>query len=144
MLNDQMALAASATWRIDYRRAMRRLDVTAIAFGVAAGAFGVSAGTGPLMGGLAALVLAGLALRARSALYIAVWAVAPLFVWATYPDPSAILAALSLAASALCALLSARDRPEPGEETTVAARVTLAAAMVVAASGLLSFDILLR
>ena len=123
---------------------MRRLDVTAIAFGVAAGAFGVSAGTGPLVGGLAALVLAGLALRARSALYIAVWAVAPRFVWATYPDLSAILAAVALAASALCALLSARDRPEPGDESIVAARVTLAAAMVVAASGLLSFDILLR
>jgi len=139
-----MALAGSATWRIDYRRAMRRLDVTAIAFGVAAGAFGVSAGTGPLMSGLAALVLAGLALRARSALYIAIWAVAPLFVWATYPDPSAILAAISLAASALCALLSARDRPEPPDDAMAAARVTLAAAMVLAASGLLSFDILLR
>jgi hypothetical protein len=139
-----MALAACATWRIDYRRAMRRLDVTAIAFGVAAGAFGVSAGTGPLMSGLAALVLCGLALRARSALYIAVWAVAPLFVWATYPDRSAIVGAVALAASALCALLSARERPEPGDEVIVAARVTLAAAMVVTASSLLSFDILLR
>jgi hypothetical protein len=123
---------------------MRRFDVTAVVFGVAAGAFGVSAGTGPLMSGLAALVLAGLALRARSALYIAVWAVAPLFVWATYPDPSAIIAALALAASAVCALLGARERPEPADEATVAARITLAAAMVVAASGLLSFDILLR
>ncbi len=82
-----MAHAACAIWAIDYRRAMRRLDVTAIAFGVAAGAFGVAAGTGPLVGGLAALVLAGLALRARSAEYIAIWAVAPLFVWATFPRP---------------------------------------------------------
>ena len=55
-----------------------------------------------------------------------------------------IVAAVALAASALCALLAARDRPEPGEETIVAARVTLAAAMVLAASGLLSFDLLLR
>jgi hypothetical protein len=123
---------------------MRRFDVSAIALAVAAGAFGVSAGTGPLMGGLAALVLAGLALRARSALYIAVWAVAPLFVWASYPDPSAIIAAVALAASALCALLAARERPASADESTIAARVTLAAAMVVAASGLLSFDILLR
>jgi hypothetical protein len=139
-----MAQAACASWRIDYRRAMRRLDVTAIAFGVAAGAFGLSAGTGPLAPGLAALVLGGLVLRARSALYIAVWAVAPLLVWATYPDLSALIASLALAASALCALLAARQRPESPEEATVAARVTLAAAMVMAASGLLSFDILLR
>jgi hypothetical protein len=123
---------------------VRRLDVTAIALAVAAGAFGVSAGTGPLLSGLAALVLAGLALRARSAQYIAIWAVAPLLVWATYPDPSAIVAAVVLAASALCALLSARDRPDSSGEDIVAARVTLAAAMVVTASGLLSFDLLLR
>jgi hypothetical protein len=123
---------------------MRRFDVTAIAFGVAAGAFGVSAGTGPLVVGLAALVLAGLALRARSAEYIVVWAVAPLFIWATYPDPSAILAALALAAGAVCALLAARHRPEPPSEGLIAARVTLAAAMVVTAGGLLTFDILLR
>jgi hypothetical protein len=122
---------------------MRRFDVTAIAFGVAAGAFGVAAGTGPLMGGIAALVLAGLALRARSAEYIAIWAVAPLLIWATFPDPSAIVAALALAASAIFALLSARDRPDAGDDV-IAARVTLAAAMVVTASGLLSFDILLR
>jgi hypothetical protein len=139
-----MAHAACAIWAIDYRRAMRRLDVTAIAFGVAAGAFGVAAGTGPLVGGLAALVLAGLALRARSAEYIAIWAVAPLFVWATFPDPSAIVAALALAASAVCALLSARERPDAAGDDMIAARVTLAAAMVVTASGLLSFDILLR
>ena len=56
-----------AEGRLDYRRAMRRVDVIAIALAVVAGAFGVSAGTGPLMRGLAALVLAGLALRARSA-----------------------------------------------------------------------------
>ena len=62
---------------------MRRSDVIAIALGIVAGAFGVSAGTGPLASGLAALVLVGLALRARSAEYIAVWAVAPLLVWAT-------------------------------------------------------------
>lgn len=123
---------------------MRRFDVTAIALGVAAGAFGVSAGTGPLVVGLAALVLTGLSLRARSAQYIAVWAVAPLFIWATYPDPSAILAALALAASAVCALLAARDRPEPASEGLIAARVTLAAAMIVTAGGLLTFDILLR
>lgn len=129
---------------IDYRRRMRRLDVTAIAFGVAAGAFGIAAGTGPLLAGLAALVLAGLALRARSAQYIAVWAVAPLLVWATYPDPSATLAALALAASALSALLAARARPEPPSDGLIAARVTLAAAMVVTAGGLLTFDLLLR
>ncbi|HET6173532.1 MAG TPA: hypothetical protein VFD90_13035 [Gaiellales bacterium] len=123
---------------------MRRLDVIAIALGVVAGAFGVSSGTGPLVGGLAVLVLAGLALRARSALYIAVWAVAPLLFWATYPDPSAIAAAAALAGSAVCALLSARGRPETADEGIIAARVTLAAAMVLTASGLLSFDLLLR
>ena len=123
---------------------MRRFDVIAIALGVAAGVLGVSAGTGPLVPGLAALVLAGLALRARTAQYIAVWAVAPLLVWATYPDPSAIAAAVALAASALCALLSARERPHSAAEDVVAARITVAAAMVLAASGLLSFDLLLR
>ena len=54
---------------------MRRLDVIAIAFAVAARAFGVAADTGPLVPGLAALVLIGLALRARSAQYVAVCAV---------------------------------------------------------------------
>ena len=37
--------------RLDYRRAMRRADVIAIALAVAAGALGVSAGTGPLAAG---------------------------------------------------------------------------------------------
>jgi hypothetical protein len=129
---------------IDYRRAMRRFDVITVALGVGAGAFGVSAGTGPLTSGLAALVLAGLALRARSAQYIAVWAVAPLLVWATYPDPSTLIAAAALGAGAVCALLSARERPEEAGDEIVAARVTLATAMVVAAGALLSFDLLLR
>jgi hypothetical protein len=123
---------------------MRRLDVIAIALGLVAGAFGVSAGTGPLTSGLAALVLVGLALRARSAEYIAVWAVAPLFVWATYPDPSALVAAVALAASAVCALLGARERLARPSDEMIAARVTLAAAMVVTAGSLLSFDLLLR
>lgn len=123
---------------------MRRFDVIAVALAVVAGAFGVSAGTGPLMGGLAALVLAGVALRARSAEYIALWAVAPLLVWATYPDPSMIVAAVALAASAVCALLGARERPQSLGDDMIAARVTLAAAMVLSAGGLLSFDLLLR
>ena len=124
---------------------MRRFDVIAIAFAVVAGAFGVSAGTGPLMRGLAALVLAGLALRARSAQYVAIWAVAPLLVWATFPDPSMIVAAARAGRRArVCALLSARERPGAASDGVVAARVTLAAAMVVTASALLSFDLLLR
>ena len=123
---------------------MQRLDVIAIALGVLAAAFGISAGTGPLVGGLAVLVLAGVALRARSAEYVAVWAIAPLLVWATYPDPSMIVAAIALAAAAVCALLGARERPESANEELTAARATLAAAMVVTAGGLLSFDLLLR
>jgi hypothetical protein len=123
---------------------MRRADVIAIALAVVAGAFGASAGTGPLVGGLAALVVAGLALQARSAQFIAVWAVVPLFVWATFPDPTAALAAAALTACAICALLRARDRRSPAGDGVIAARVTLAAAMVVTASGLLAFDLLLR
>jgi hypothetical protein len=123
---------------------MQRFDVSAIALGLVAAAFGISAGTGPLAGGLAALVLAGLALRARSAEYIAVWAIAPLLVWAAYPDPSMIVAALALAGCAVCALLAARERSAGAGEELIAARVTLAAAMVVTAGGLLSFDLLLR
>lgn len=123
---------------------MQRLDVIAIALGVGAAVFGVSAGTGPLAGGIAALVLAGVALRARSAEYIAVWAIAPLLVWATYPDPSMTVAALALAASAVCALLGARERSESAGNELIAARVTLAAAMVVTAGALLSFNLLLR
>jgi hypothetical protein len=123
---------------------MRRFDVIAVVLGVVAGAFGVSAGTGPLAAGIAVLVLAGLAVRARSAEFIAIWAVAPLLVWATYPDPSMIVAAVALALGAVCALLVARDRAATPGEDMVAARVTLAAAMVVTAGGLLSFDLLLR
>jgi MYXO-CTERM domain-containing protein len=123
---------------------MQRLGVIALALGVIAAACGVSAGTGPLAGGLAALVLAGLALRARSAEYIVVWAVVPLLVWATYPDPSMIVAAVALTASAICALLAARERTESASESVIAARITLAAAMVLTAGGLLSFDLLLR
>jgi hypothetical protein len=123
---------------------MRRLDVIAIALAAAAGCLGVSAGTGPLLPGLAVLVLAGLALRARSAHYIVVWAVAPLLFWATFPDPSASVAAGALAGCAICALLIARERPAARSDGLIAARVTLAAAMVVTASGLLSFDLLLR
>jgi hypothetical protein len=122
---------------------MRRADVIAIALAVVAAAFGVSAGTGPLMSGLAVLVLAGIPLRARSAEYVAVCAVAPFLIWATYPDSSMLVAALALAGSGLCALLGARDR-KPVGEGVVAARITLAAAMVVIASALLSFDLLLR
>jgi hypothetical protein len=123
---------------------MRRLEVMTIALGVIAAALGVSAGTGPLAGGLAALVLAGLALRARSAQYMVIWAVAPLFVWATYPDPSALVAAVALAAAAVCALLGARERPAMASDELIAARVTLAAAVVVTAGSLVSFDLLLR
>ena len=123
---------------------MRRFDVIAVALAVVAGAFGVSAGTGPLAAGIAVLVLAGLAARARSAEYIALWAVAPLLVWATYPDPSMIVAAVALAASAVCVLLGARERPQSSGYDMIAARVTLAAAMVLSAGGLLSFDLLLR
>ena len=123
---------------------MRRLDVITIALAVAAGILGASAGTGPLAGGIGAFILAGLALRARTVHYIVVWAVAPLLFWATYPDPSASIAAVALAAAAICALLQARERaPGPGDGL-IASRVTLAAAMVVTAGGLLSFDLLLR
>ena len=101
-------------------------------------------GTGPLLPGIAVAVLAGLALRARSAHYIVVWAVAPLLFWATYPDPSATLAAIAVGACSILALLTARERPAEASDGLVAARVTLAAAMVMTASGLLSFDLLLR
>jgi hypothetical protein len=123
---------------------MRRADVIAIALAVVAGVFGVAAGTGPLVVGLAALVLVGLALRARSAQYVAVCAVAPFLLWATFPDPSAAVAAVALAGSALSALLSARDRPPVAQDGVIAARITLIAVMVIAASALLSFDLLLR
>jgi hypothetical protein len=123
---------------------MRRADVIAIALAVAAAVLGYSAGTGPLAGGTAVFILAGIAVRARSALFIVVWAVAPLLFWATYPDPSASLAAIAIAACAICGLLSARDRPEAVPDGVIAMRVTLAAAMVLTAGGLLSFDLLLR
>jgi hypothetical protein len=123
---------------------MRRADVIAVALAVAAAGLGVSAGTGPLAGGIGALVLAALALRARTAHFIVVWAVAPLLFWATYPDPSASLAAVALAICSICALLSVRERPAAGSDGIVAARVTVAAAMVLTASGVLSFDLLLR
>ena len=141
-----MALAASATWRIDYRRAMRRFDVIAIAFGVAAGAFGVSAGTGPLVRrARCARARRARAAGAQRAVHrrLGCRAAARLgHLPGPFRDRSPPLA---LAASALCALLSrARAAGAGGEETMVAARVTLAAAMVVTASGLLSFDLLLR
>jgi hypothetical protein len=123
---------------------MRRADVIAIVLAVAAAALGASAGTGPLFGGLAALVLIGRAVRARTAHFIVIWAVTPLLVWATFPDPSAIAAAIALTGCAACALLGARDRRTPESDGVIAARVTLAAAMIVTASGLLTFDILLR
>ena len=122
---------------------MRRADVIAIALAVVAAAFGVSAGTGPLMPGLAVLVLIGLPLRARSAEYVAVCAVCPFLVWATWPDSSMFAAAVALAGSGVFALLGARERP-PASDGLVAARITLAVAMVVTASALLSFDLLLR
>jgi hypothetical protein len=123
---------------------MRRADGIAIALAVVAAVLGYSSGTGPLVGGIAVLVLVGIAVRARSAQYIVVWAVAPLLFWATYPDPSASLAAVALAGCAICGLLSARERPSEVTDGVVALRVTLAAAVVLTASGLLSFDLLLR
>ncbi len=123
---------------------MRRADVIAIALAVAAVVLGYSSGTGPLVAGIALLVLAGIAVRARSAQYIVVWAVAPLLFWATYPDPSGSLAAIALAGCAICGLLSARERPSAATDGVVALRVTLSAAVVLTASGLLSFDLLLR
>jgi hypothetical protein len=122
---------------------MRRADIIAIALAVVAAAFGISAGTGPLVPGLAGLVLAGLALRARSAQYVLVCAVAPFLVWATFPDRSMIIASIALAGSGICALLGARERGH-ASDGIIAARVTLAAAMVITASALLSFDLLLR
>jgi hypothetical protein len=127
-----------------YRRAMRRSDVSAIACAVAAGVLGLVASTGPLFPGLAALVVCGQLLRARSAQYIVVWAVAPLLIWATYLDAAALAGALALAAASLCALLAGRERAADAGERVVAARITLAAAMVLTASALLTFDLLLR
>ena len=72
------------------------------------------------------------------------WAVAPLLFWATFPDPSASLAAVALAGASICALLSARERAGNPSDGLIASRVTLAAVMVVTAGGLLSFDLLLR
>jgi hypothetical protein len=123
---------------------MRRPGIGVIALAVAAGLLGLLAATGPLFPGIAALVVAGHLLRARSAQYIVVWAVAPLAIWATWLDVWALLAALVLAAASLAALLAARERPEPASEGVIASRITLAAAMVVAAAALLSFDLLLR
>jgi hypothetical protein len=123
---------------------MRRSDLSAIAFAVAAGVLGVLAHTGPLFPGLATLVVAGHLLRARSAQYIVVWAVAPLLIWATSRDIAALAGALALALAAVCALLSAREPTPDVDEAVSAARITLAAAMVLVASGLLSFDLLLR
>jgi hypothetical protein len=123
---------------------MSRDDVGTVALAVAAGVLGVVADTGPLFPSVAALVVAGHLLRARSAQYIVVWAVAPLAIWATYLDVPALAASLALGAAALAALLAARERPSGAREGVVAARITLAAAMVVTASALLSFDLLLR
>jgi hypothetical protein len=123
---------------------MRRADVTTVALAVAAGVLGLLADTGPLFPGLAVLVVAGQLLRARSAQYIVVWAVAPLAIWATYLDLPAVAASLVLAAASLAALLAARERAAEASEGVIASRITLAAAMVVTASALLSFDLLLR
>ena len=123
---------------------MSRDDVGTVALAVAAGVLGVVADTGPLFPSVAALVVGGHLLRARSAQYIVVWAVAPLAIWATYLDVPALAASLALAAASLAALLAARERPARASEGVVAARITLAAAMVVTASALLSFDLLLR
>jgi hypothetical protein len=123
---------------------MRRSDVSTIAFAVAAGILGLIASTGPLVPGLAVLVVGGHLLRARSAQYIVVWAVAPLLVWATYLHAAALAGSLALAAASLCALLAGRERAPDAGEAVVAARITLAAAMVLTASALLTFDLLLR
>lgn len=123
---------------------MRRADVIAIALAVAAGVLGLSAGTGPLAGGVGAFIVAGIVARARSAHYITVWAVVPLLFWATYPDPSASIAAGALGACAIVGVFSAQERKSPASDPLVATRVTLAAAMVLTASALLSFDLLLR
>lgn len=123
---------------------MRRADVIAIALAVAGALFGVSAGTGPLVGGIAALALIGLALRARTAQYVLVCAIAPLLVWATFPDPSMLVASAALAGCGLCSLLIARDRPAFARDEIVAARIVLTSAMIVTAGGLLTFDLLLR
>ena len=123
---------------------MRRSDVSVVAFAAAAGILGVVAHTGPLFPGLALLVVAGLLLRTRTAQYIVASAVAPLLLWATWPDRVAAGGALALAAGALSALLLVRERPGRASDVVVASRITLAAAQVVAAAGLLSFDLLLR
>ena len=115
---------------------MRRADVIAIALAVAAGGTRRLGGHGAAgRAGLGALVLAGLALRARSAQYIPVCAVAPFLFWATYPDPSALLAAVALAGMRPVRAARRARAARPASDGVIAARVTLAAAMVVTASG---------
>ena len=105
--------AASQPARLDYRRAMRRADVIAIALAVAAGrARATPRAPGRWPAGSARSCWRALALRARSAQYIVVWAVAPLLFWATYPDPSASLAAIAL--GGLRALRAAERARAPG------------------------------
>jgi hypothetical protein len=123
---------------------MSRPALGPLAFATAAAVLGLMADTGPLFPGLAALVVAGLALHARSAQYIVVWAVAPMLAWATYGDLAALAGTLALGVAALCALLAARERALDATDAVIAGRITLAAAMVLTASALLSFDLLLR
>jgi hypothetical protein len=123
---------------------MTRPALGPLAFATAAAVLGLLADTGPLFPGLAALVVAGLALRARSAQYIVVWAVAPMLAWATYGDLAALAGTLALGVAALGALLAARERAVDATDAVIAGRITLAAAMVLTASALLSFDLLLR
>jgi hypothetical protein len=123
---------------------MRRSDVSVVVLAAAAGILGVVAHTGPLLPGLALLVICGLLLRTRTAQYIVASAVAPLLLWATWPDVAAAAGTLALSAGALSALLLVRERPGGASEVVVASRITLAAALVVASAGLLSFDLLLR
>jgi hypothetical protein len=123
---------------------MSRPALGPLAFATAVAMLGLLADTGPLFPGLAALVVAGLALHARSAQYIVVWAIAPMLAWATYGDLAALAGTLALGVAALCALLAARERALDATDAVIAGRITLAAAMVLTASALLSFDLLLR
>ena len=119
-------------------------DLFATGLACGAAALGLLAGSGPLMPLLGALVVLAGVVRARVALAVALFCVAPLIALTGGLDHLALtFAGLALAASAAAFLVGDRRPAVPiGEDGRLAAAIVLAVALVGTAGALARFAIL--
>jgi len=115
------------------------LDLVALGLGVAAAALGIDAHAGPVLAGLAVVVAIARVVQARTAPHLICWIVVPLLLWIGHDSLRFTAGVACLFGQSLLTAFAARGRPEQASDVAIALRVTLAAAVGLAAMAMISF-----